>query len=479
MRWRSAGTKRFGFHLRILGTHLSAGFLCPNIIRFCPQCLKDDGILGDMWCIKYVVACHKHGCLLVDRCQECDTPFVPIHSSWTWSCICGKKMITNRKYAASPSVVRCASNIASFVAAEGSAVEPDDSCTHDIAPPFDNWKLQDYLAAIHTIGIASTTPADADQPLPGIVSVYGRGSKEPPVSTSVICSRIDAATAVLDDWPTAYHRLLGEVAHRNQASEAALAGRRAFATRIGESLLHPIRGANGLTLAILCAEIDKFCANNGDLKKKGRTRTVHSSVAYRLHYHINNSLICKRAGFSPRKRKLNRILSYVYDKLTPNDLAMNDLELTELVSCRVLSLNQKIEISFSTYSAAALEGSRHRKALVGWHHPRLLLPDPELDSQITCRKVAYTHEAIEGILDKIAAVTVRIEQVMPHLSPLGKALQGAHINQWYGKTNVLLDIIDGVIIVYSLVERPCLANLFVDRILLKDRANIVAASARR
>ena len=42
--------------------------------RVCPQCLEEDGYCHDRWAYLPIVACSKHGCMLVDSCSETENP---------------------------------------------------------------------------------------------------------------------------------------------------------------------------------------------------------------------------------------------------------------------------------------------------------------------------------------------------------------------------------------------------------------------
>ncbi len=60
--------------------------LCTHIlintnraIRYCPLCMKEDGnpYFRKRWRVSFVTACTKHGCFLVDSCQQCGLPLTP------------------------------------------------------------------------------------------------------------------------------------------------------------------------------------------------------------------------------------------------------------------------------------------------------------------------------------------------------------------------------------------------------------------
>lgn len=51
---------------RFLSESISKG------LRFCPQCLVEDPFYRLSWRFNHIIACHKHGCLLLERCSNCN-----------------------------------------------------------------------------------------------------------------------------------------------------------------------------------------------------------------------------------------------------------------------------------------------------------------------------------------------------------------------------------------------------------------------
>ncbi|WP_224517075.1 TniQ family protein [Bradyrhizobium barranii] len=85
--WRN-GTKN---GIKFAGTTVSTVDVNGIHPKVCPTCLREDGIARQMWDLRTVTSCWRHGCYLVDHCSECG-------SRLTWRrrrllrCDCGSKL---------------------------------------------------------------------------------------------------------------------------------------------------------------------------------------------------------------------------------------------------------------------------------------------------------------------------------------------------------------------------------------------------
>lgn len=75
-------------------------------VRYCPTCLKEDGIHREPWTWPLVSACARHQCELLERCHACGQS-----SAWWviepgWICICGAPLADARVVPALPWAVR-------------------------------------------------------------------------------------------------------------------------------------------------------------------------------------------------------------------------------------------------------------------------------------------------------------------------------------------------------------------------------------
>lgn len=51
--------------------HVPLSLLHDDVTAFCPHCLCEDDYWRKGWLFRPLAACHRHGCLLIDRCTNC------------------------------------------------------------------------------------------------------------------------------------------------------------------------------------------------------------------------------------------------------------------------------------------------------------------------------------------------------------------------------------------------------------------------
>lgn len=44
-------------------------------IKFCSECLKEERYFKKIWALRQYIVCHKHHCLLINRCSNCQMIF--------------------------------------------------------------------------------------------------------------------------------------------------------------------------------------------------------------------------------------------------------------------------------------------------------------------------------------------------------------------------------------------------------------------
>ncbi|TYO61770.1 hypothetical protein FXV83_36315 [Bradyrhizobium hipponense] len=85
--WRAAPKKGIKF-VRATVSTVDVNFTHP---RVCPACLEEEGIVRQVWDLRVVTACWRHGFYLVDHCSQCG-------SRLTWrrkrllQCDCGSEL---------------------------------------------------------------------------------------------------------------------------------------------------------------------------------------------------------------------------------------------------------------------------------------------------------------------------------------------------------------------------------------------------
>lgn len=80
-----------------------------------------------------------------------------------------------------------------------------------------------------------------------------------------------------------------------------------------------------------------------------------------------------------------------------------------------------------------LEGSTDESAVVGWDHPGLLPTGAELLSIYLDAKGIVSSEQVDAMLDKLAAMTVRIEAPGSLTSLTKHAFPRGALKPWYGQ----------------------------------------------
>lgn len=76
--------------------------------RYCPSCLKEDGIHREPWTWPLVSACARHQCQLVARCHGCGESSAWWVTKSGWTCICGAQHADAPSVPALPWEVRLA-----------------------------------------------------------------------------------------------------------------------------------------------------------------------------------------------------------------------------------------------------------------------------------------------------------------------------------------------------------------------------------
>lgn len=333
----------------------------------------------------------------------------------------------------------------------------------DLPDAFRTLKVQDYLVLLHTLGLAATTAAKDDARVSPYVASYRNGTRVEPVQISVLDRRIEAACAIINDWPNALYNLLDGIVYRNEASTEALPERRAFATEIGRMFLHPLRGANGLPLPILHEVVTTYCATRLGLRRRARKPSACVPVVRRIQRYVEVSTIAVRLNISSRSKSLTRSYRQIILKLTDAELQQRDENLARTVADRTVALYDKVATAVSLRQARKLlEGVyiRHN-SFTSWHHPRLLTPDPELFGLQRPGVALYPRESIQRILDRIDDVAVRIANTAG-LEPMYDAINAGALGNGYSRTQFLIDVLDGLLPVYAVVDRPRFGALFAD-----------------
>lgn len=457
MRWNATGGRApLAAKIVVAGTLTAKGFAHPRNTRLCLACLRETGIQRDFWLFSCVVACPHHGSLLATTCN-CGRLLLPGTYGRTWECACRAVPGDLAEVAAPASAVRIARNLAARVGtASGYA------CENDLKAPFDALCAHDYMVLVHTLGVAAATLASEDAPVMQGTGNYSMGAAGIVQPLDMALTRLQAAASIIDGWPDAYVGLLRTVEGRNTEADAStIAG--AFATSIGKMLLSPIRGADGLPLRILIQAVGRYWNDHHEGKRRRRRNLSTSDpTAKRIQMLLNATGLARAVGMPHGTAFLGRVLGRILEGLNNEERALKDGDLVPLVRERAIALYRAATVSLPPLAVKNIvEGANRTWLLSGWEHPRLMPADRTLHGLRFKGRPAYTPEVVEATLARLRGAARRVER-FDGLSPLTSEGLQKNTQPWYNKTDVLLDVLDGRLAVYAVVDAPRLSDLLVN-----------------
>lgn len=457
MRWRTAEPRSVKASMVVAGTPTMRGFVHPQLVRLCPYCLREDGILRCFWLFWCAVACPRHGTLLSTACR-CGRHLLPGSYGRTWECSCGAATRDLEASAAPTSAVEVARNLAARIGPASG-----HSCENSLPAPFDALCAHDYMVLLHTLGLVATTPAHEEVPVPKGSRANEDGLSAAVPTLEAMLARLEAATAALHDWPGTYMSWL----ERIEARKADVGAKAAdiFATPVGRLLVRPMRGADGASLRILCQAFSHYLRKRRIRRISWPGRRLSSDAAARcIHKLFNATTLARHLGAPSATPLIRRVLRQVFASLDEQERALEAEDLVLVVRERATALHRAASTAMSSKAARkAVEGwdaPKDCKALYGWEHPRLLLADPVLSSLCRFGVSAYAPEAVEAVLARFRSVARPVER-LDGLLPLRSSTFVGMLKPWYTKTSLLLDVVDGRLPVYATAEAPRLADLHV------------------
>jgi len=456
MRWNRTGQARLEAMITVSGTQTAKSFAYPRNTRLCLACLRQTRIERDFWSFSSVIACPHHGTLLVTTCG-CGRPLLPGVYGRTWECVCGAVPSDLGEIAAPTSAAKVARNLAARVGPISGY-----TCENDLKAPFDTTCAHDYMVLVHTLGVAAATPASEDTIVLQATGSYRLGAVEVMPPLDVALARLQAATRIIDDWPDALVALLRGVEGRNAAANAStIAG--AFATSIGKMLVSPMRGADGLPLRVLHQAVDRYWdEHHAGKRRRKRNLSTSNLTAKRIHVQFNVTSLARAVGALRPTAFLGRILRRILEGLSDEDRTLGDGDLARVVCERAVALHRVAASSLSSEAARNMvEGTSGEGVLSGWEHPRLMPAYPALHGLRFRGQPAYAPEVVAAVLARLRAAARRIERP-DGLSSLTFDGLRRRLQPWYNKTDVLLDVLEGRLAAYTVVDEPKLKDLLVN-----------------
>ena len=161
--------------------------------KICPACVRETGFLHALWDLTPVVACHRHGTMLLDHCPGCARPLTWLRSGPT-QCFCGhdfSNAVTSATDGHLVSVMRLIAEKAGFDA-------PSD-LHNDLPPRLKGLSLHGLLELLAVLGWWNAGL--------GKESIRNFRKTEPSERPAIITAGMEA----LLNWPGAFHEFLGRM----------------------------------------------------------------------------------------------------------------------------------------------------------------------------------------------------------------------------------------------------------------------------
>lgn len=346
---------------------LNAGLADPRGLRFCPACLREDGVFRTAWSITYLTACVKHRTALIDCCPECGVSFRSrqLRRIAPWTCTCGADL---RKLPTSESLsgaLRLAKAVECALPAQARAASPDPP---DLPAKFAKMALSDLLLLVHTLGFAGCTPSEADLPCRIGRPIFPHSPIPASADINDVQLRINSALSIMDDWPSRFYLLLEEIGSRNISGAESRKDKKHLSTKVGKLLLYPPCGMDGAPIGPIVEEVDRFFTQGLSFRiRKRRIFSIHPA-AVRTRLHVNLSTLARELSVPPNQKLLNRAYRRVLDQASADEQARPPKEMAKLVRERTLRLYAKSRTAKTRAGTRlALEGSsRTFQSIEAW-----------------------------------------------------------------------------------------------------------------
>jgi hypothetical protein len=167
--------------------------------RVCPACLRDSKVLRAAWDLELWIGCPKHGCLMLDRCPNCEQPLF-------WGRRCLDRCCDRYPFAEAntPALSRTAKDLmCAFAPVLG---EPAPAPSATIAALTRGMSLREVSTLIKHLGLLARHR--------GEVPSHEFARRLPFAEATAV---VEEAARVLAGWPSAFHELIDAIAVRNES----------------------------------------------------------------------------------------------------------------------------------------------------------------------------------------------------------------------------------------------------------------------
>lgn len=216
--------------------------------RFCPCCLAESPHWRASWDLVFTVACDEHGHQLHDQCPQCQKPL-----SWDrphiTKCACGFDL----REAAAESAPEFAMQLAREMELR---LQPEALPQEDVIKVWRHLDLEMLLKLVWFLGAYSRNAHRKPQKIVGLET------------NAVAGAMVERAMAILNDWPTGFHRLLDEVVER----QSSVASSNKLGARFGSFYPALFKSFPGPEFAFLRVGFEDYLREhwNGQLARRNR-----------------------------------------------------------------------------------------------------------------------------------------------------------------------------------------------------------------
>ncbi len=469
MRRRPVHLGRASGGVEILGQTMGHYFINRSSLRVCPACLAEGRPMLERWDIAHAPVCLRHGSQLVDACR-CGRSLSRRYrgSKISNSCVCGVPFSALDVSPARPGLITMGQVVDKALAGR----EYDG-----LAPELRGLPLSDLLSVAHTVGMAIVTPAAEDQDVTPRGAVYGRvrvGTGLADVAS--MADLVEAAMPRLSTWSSSYPDILAEVACRNTAAGTDDADC-VFATAIGRTLRRPPRGIDGIPLTCMTVAVERFCEERFGIKPRKTSHRRDSPVGRKIAPYLTRRRISTMLNVSAQSPLITRLFDEVVRSLDEQGAAASKsaIDLARQVERSVLRRWGNTHETLSLDEATRrLANPRSTHSPEDWIHPDILVPvdvaEHGVDGVLARRRrgISFLSSDVEAIRDRIAAHA----PIVVSKDELNGFVPFAQCRKFHGggwpRTEFLLAFLAGRIPAHSLVERPCISDVWFERDVVRD-----------
>lgn len=466
LRWTRHSSVSGSVYVQAMGTILEVSLLVSDRVRFCPDCLRSRSTLRNLWSIRQVVACPIHRTRLVEVCPGCGDPY-NFSSGGPWTCKCQWEMHLADTYMADDNCVESARLVASLLPGNGSLpvdrVPPPETVFEELS----FGSLNDYLVTIRTLGVAATFPSHMDRHLENAAIATNRPNSSSAMLSAAssdldaLSRQVSAATEVLKDWPSTFFGLMNNARGRNPSPPESTAPREAFATDVGNALLFPPRGLDGLPIRRMAKAVDEYC--RGVFGRAWRTRNfvTRQVTARRLFRRMTVEGLSQATEGTFYPAAVRRWLLDALDNLDEAELGLGNGALCEALTCRIVELRDRASEALSVRDVKyLLDGADHTRTLRPWSDACGLIPDREIS--LLRGRPYYDKSRVDLVRFRLSEVAKPIEGNigLTPFHPDGFRLLG--LSKGLTKADLIRSVLIGSIAVYSSDDLPNLSTLFFD-----------------